>query len=174
MFLNKKFAEQIPDYKEQKVVIRRPRLGGILWDINDEQECEEVVEEMLDGLGLMEPIAPLIDLLHSHHTHEDFSDQYSWVKADFERSFYSKRSRIKIELVETVDDFPAWQIGEYYGHDDLVFRDLLSCFDHREQRLLIALRHGKTTTEISREMGLKGHASISRKLAILKERFSAY
>lgn len=168
--LEAELAEQVPDYKEQNLVLRRPRMGGTLWDIEDDQECEEVVEEMLDGLGLMEPIDPLVDLLHSHQTHEDFSDRYSWIKEDFERSFYSKRSRVKVVLVETADEFPSWHAEECCGHEDLLFRDLLSCFDRREQRLLVALRHGKTTTEIAREMGLKGHASVSRKIAQIKER----
>ena len=163
-------AEQVPDWKEQGLLIRRPRMGGTIWDISDQAECEEVVDEMLDGLGLMEPLDPLLDLLHSHRAHEDFSNQYSWIKEDFERSFYSKRSRVKVVMVETIDEFPAWNAGECFGHEDLIFRDLLSCFDRKDQRVLIALRHGKTTTEIARESGLKGHASISRRISQIKKR----
>jgi hypothetical protein len=118
----------------------------------------------------MEPIDPLLDLLHSSPTHEDFSPVNSWIKEDFERAFYSKRSKVKVVLVETVDEFPAWEACSSYGHEDLMFRDILSCFDRKERMLLIALRHGKTTSEIAREMGLKGHASVSRKLTQIKKR----
>jgi hypothetical protein len=73
-------------------------------------------------------------------------------------------------MVETIDQFPAWNAGECFGYEDVVFRDLLSCFDRTSQRILIALRHGKTTTEIAREAGLKGHASISRRISQIKRR----
>lgn len=168
--IEQNLAEQVRDWKEQGLLVRRPRMGGTIWDINDEAECEEVIEEMLDGLGLMEPLDPLLDLLHSHRTHEDFSSQYSWIKEDFERAFYSKRSQVKVVMVETIDSFPAWNVGECFGHEDMIFRDLLSCFDRKDRRILIALRHGKTTTEIARESGLKGHASISRRISQIKNR----
>jgi hypothetical protein len=168
--LRAEFEKSIPTSELDHLEIRRPRMGGELWDIEDEDECDAVVEEMLDGLGIMEPIDPLLDLLHSHRTQEDFSPTYSWIKEDFERSFYSKRAKVKVVLVETVDDHPAWAVGSCIGHDDVIFRDILACFDSREQKLLVAVRHGKTTTEIAKEMGLKGHASISRKLARIKER----
>jgi hypothetical protein len=167
--IEQNLAEQVPDWKEQRLLVRRPRMGGTIWDINDEDECEQVVDEMLDGIGLMEPLDPLLDLLHSHQTHEDFSSQYSWIKEDFERAFYSKRSRVKVVMVETVDHFPAWNAGECFGYEDVIFRDLLSCFDRKSQRILIALRHGKTITEIARESGLKGHASISRRISQIKK-----
>jgi DNA-binding NarL/FixJ family response regulator len=79
---------------------------------------------------------------------------------------------LKVVLVETIDEFPVWEAHSSYGHEDLIFRDVLSCFDRREQRLLIALRHGKTVSEISREMGLTGNASVSRKLARIKKRLT--
>jgi len=168
--LQREFANLNPESVVENFKIRRPRVGGDLWDIDDADECDDVVEEMLDGLGLMEPVDPLLDLLQSNPAHEDFSPIHSWIKEDFERAFYSKRAKVKVVLTETIDEFPAWEANSSSGHDDLVFRDILSCFDLKEQRLLIALRHGKTTSEIAREMGLKGHASVSRKLARIKKR----
>ena len=145
-------------------------MGGELWDSEDQEDCERVIDDMLDGLGILEPIDPVLELLQSHYTHEDFSEKYSWIKEDFERSFYSKRSRVKVVLVETTDEFPSWNVGESYGHDDVIFRDLLSCFDRREQRLLVAIRQGKTQNEIAEEWGLSGHASISRRISQIKQR----
>ena len=169
--LKEEFAQWLPaDSDHENFFIRRPRMGGALWDMHDEEECEEVVEEMLDGCGLMEPIDPILDVIQSQPAHEDFSERYSWIKEDFERSFYSKRSRVRVTLIETIDEFPAWEHGEAEGYADVLFRDVLARFNRSDRELLIALRHGKTTSEIARECGYKSHSHISRRLAIVKER----
>ena len=167
--LRSEFAKEHPERVED-FVLRRPRMGGELWHIDDEDECEAVVNDMIDGMGLMPEIDPIVEILQSHHAHEDFSDRYSWIKEDFERSFYSKRSKVKVTLVETIDEFPSWNASGCSYHQDMVFRDLLSCFNLRDQRLLIAVRHGKTQTEIAEEIGVSGHATISRRLARIKEK----
>src|SRR6185436_15978799 len=110
--------------------------------------------------------------LHRHHAHEDFSSRYSWVKEDFERSFYSKRSKLKVELIETVDDAPVWNSAEPDGYERVLFRDILAALNVRERRLLLALRMGKTSTEIARGQGLTGHAAISRRIKGLKAKIA--
>jgi len=149
---------------QDKFLVRRPLMGGELWDPDDPEECDDVVEEMLDGGGVMESLHPVIDALHSHRTHEDFSCQYSWVKEDFERSFYSKRSKVKVSLVETVDDLPAWEATEPDGYGDVLFRDLMCFVNPKDRHIVLALRQGKTVTEIARDKGLNGHAAISRRV----------
>lgn len=167
--LRERFFEEAPDATDD-FLIRRPRKGGTLWFEDDDDECEAVVEDMLDGLGVLDPVQPMLDLIHSHRVHEDFSDKYSWVREDFERSFYSKRSKVKVVLVETVDELPVWSADECYLDEGTVFRDLLACFDKRDQRLLIAVRRGFTQTEIASDLGLRGHASISRRINKIKAR----
>ena len=71
-------------------------------------------------------------------------------------------------LLETVDDVPAWSAGEPDGFADVLFRDLLAFFDRRDRHLLVALRHGKTTSEIARESGHKGHAAVARRVAAVR------
>jgi hypothetical protein len=103
----------------------------------------------------MESLDPAIETLHSHRVHEDFSDRYSWIKEDFERSFYSKRAKLKVSLVETQD-----------GYERVLFRDVLAFLNSSERHLVIALRSGKTTTEIACEA--KSHAAVLRRVKKLQ------
>ena len=162
--IEEKFRAEIAPEDQDRYLIQRPLMGGDLWDSDDPVDCEEIVDEMLDGGGVMESLHPVIDALHSHRTHEDFSDRYSWVKEDFERSFYSKRSKVKVSLVETVDDLPVWAAGEPEGYGKVLFRDLMCFFRPKDRHIILALRQGKTITEIARDNGLNGHAAISRRV----------
>ena len=160
--------QQLPAEDQDRYVIRRPLMGGDLWDPENPAECDEIIDEMLDGGSVMESLHPVLDVLHSHRTHEDFSDRYSWVKGDFERSFYSKRSRVKVSLVETVDDLPAWEATEPEGYGRVLFRDLMCFVEPKNRHIILALRQGKTVSEIARENGLNGHAAISRRVKQIK------
>jgi DNA-binding NarL/FixJ family response regulator len=51
-----------------------------------------------------------------------------------------------------------------------MFRDLLAFFDQRDRHLLVALRHGKTVSEIANELGHSGHAAVSRRVRSVKEK----
>jgi len=148
-------------------------MGGTLWDPNDEGECEDVIEEMLSGGEVMESLDPVLDVLQSHRTHEDFSDRYSWIKEDFERSFHRKRNKVRVTLLETIDNLPAWSAEEPSANGEVLFRDFLSFFDRRDRHLIVAVRQGKTLTEIASEVGHKGHAAISRRLAVVKNKLRA-
>ena len=121
----------------------------------------------------MESLDPLIELLHRHRTPEDFSSRYSWVKEDFERSFYSKRAKLKVDLIETIDDFPASHSGDHDGYGRVLFRDIVAFLDHRERRLMLALRQGRTISEIAACDGLTGHAAVSRRVKALKRKIKA-
>lgn len=45
---------------------------------------------------------------------------------------------------------------------------MIAMLDQKERRLVIALRLGKSASTIARESGLRGHASVSRRIAALK------
>ncbi|MGB6309816.1 MAG: hypothetical protein WBF89_18685 [Steroidobacteraceae bacterium] len=75
-----------------------------------------------------------------------------------------------VDLVETLDDAPVWDVEECDGYGDVLFRDLLSALNLKERRLVIALRQGKTVCDIAADEHLRGHASISRQVAKLKAR----
>lgn len=51
-----------------------------------------------------------------------------------------------------------------------MFRDILAALDLRERKLFLALRMGKTVTEIATGDNLAGHASISRRIKTLKQK----
>lgn len=155
-----------------KFVLRRPLMGGTIWLETDAEERDAVLEDALTGAGVMESLEPVIDLLQSQRAHEDFSDRASWVKEDFERSFYSKRAKLKVELVETMDEAPVWSTDDCDGYGEVLFRDIVAALDVNQRRLLLALRMGKTVTQIGAEEGLHGHSSISRRVKDLKKRIA--
>lgn len=166
--LTRKLRKCIPKEQWSNFLVRRPLMGGWLWDPDDPEECEAVVEEMLDGGGVMDSLHEILEVLHTHRTHEDFSDRYSWIKEDFERSFYRKRAKVRVTLLETVDESPVWSAKEPAGYAELLFRDLLSFLDRRDQHIIIAVRQGKTVSEIACGLGHKGHAVVSRRLQAIK------
>jgi len=159
---------QLPEEDRHLFRVERPLMGGTIWDVFDADEREDVLKAAIDGDGVMESLEPVIDLLHRHRVHEDFSDRHSWIKEDFERSFYSKRSRLKVDLLETVDDAPAYDLEPNEPYEQVLFRDIIAMLDQKERRLVIALRMGKNASTIARESGLRGHASVSRRIAALK------
>jgi hypothetical protein len=97
----------------------------------------------LTGAGVITSLEPVIELLQSRRAHEDFSSRASWIKEDFERTFYSKRAKLKVELVETLDDAPVWATDECAGYGEVLFRELIAALDLKERRRLLALRLGK-------------------------------
>lgn len=171
--LEEEFRQQIRDHSEGQFVLRRPLYGGDVWDVENPEEREAVVDEAIRGDDNESSLGPVIELLRSHRAHEDFSTRHSWIKEDFERSFYSKRAKLKVELIETIDDVPVWDSDECEGYSDVLFRDVIAALDIRERTLLLAIRSGKTVCEISREAGLQGHASVSRRVAKLKNRIAS-
>lgn len=158
----------LPEEERHLFDIQRPLMGGDVWDEFDADEREEVLQSAIDGDGVLESLDPVVELLHRHRTHEDFSAANSWIKEDFERSFYSKRAKLKVDLVETIDDAPAYALEPNEPYEQVLFRDVIAMLDQKERRLVIALRLGKSASTIARESGLRGHASVSRRIAALK------
>jgi hypothetical protein len=170
--LRNALRESLPTEDRAHFDVRRPLMGGPIWMEDDADEREAVIEDALSGAGIMDSLAPVIELVNSRRAHEDFSSRASWIKEDFERAFYSKRSRLKVELVETVDDAPVWTTDECDGYGDVLYRDLLAALDLRERTLFLALRMGRTVTEIAAREGLSGHAGVSRRIKALKAKIA--
>jgi hypothetical protein len=101
----------------------------------------------------MDSLEPVIELLQRQCAHEDFSARASWIKEDFERSFYSKRAKLKVEFVETLDHAPVWSVDECEEYGEILFRDLIAALNVRERRLLPALRSGKTVRDLAMREG---------------------
>jgi len=166
--LSAKILGEIPEKDRTEFKVRRPLQGGRIWDENSLEEREGIIDDAIQGIGTMESVQPVIELLLSRKTQDDFSERTSWIKEDFERAFYSKRAKVKVELIETLDDCPVWASDGNEGYENALFRDVLSFLDRKERKLVIALRMGRTVSEIATSQGLNGHGSVSRKLKALK------
>lgn len=166
--LRQQFLDSIPEEDREKFKVRRPLRGGELWDENDDDDRNYVLDAAISGVGVVESLDPVVEVLTTHRCHDDFAARHSWIKEDFERSFYSKRAKLKVDLVETVDDAPVWASTDNEGYEHALFRDVLSFLDLKEKRLVLALRSGRTVSDIASQQGLSGHASISRKIKALK------
>ena len=166
--LRSKILADVPEDERHLFEVKRPLMGGDVWDEFDADEREEVIQCAIDGDGVLESLEPVVELLHRHRTHDDFSAIHSWIKEDFERSFYSKRAKLKVDLVETIDDAPAYTLEPNEPYECVLFRDVIAVLDQKERRLVVALRSGKNASTIAREAGLRGHASVSRRIAALK------
>lgn len=168
--IDEKLRSTLPPDQSGKFVVRRPLFGGDLWNMDDPSDCDAMVDDLLDGARILSPIDSVLDVLRSHYAHEDFSARYSWIKEDFERAFYHKRAPVKVTFVETVDDHPVWHADGPAGYGNVLFRDVLARLDPRDRRIVVALRLGKTVSEIASEEGLRGHSGISKRLRVIKRR----
>lgn len=166
--LTKRLHDELPPEDRTKYRLQRPRLGGELWNAEDERERASILDELVRGEE--DSLAPVIQLLIEQPTHEDFSDRYSWIKEDFERSFYSKRAKVKITMIETIDECPVWIDGESAANERLVLRDLFAAVNPKDRRILLALRQGRTVAEIAADHNYKGHAHISRRVKEIQAR----
>lgn len=166
--LREKLLSQLPEEERHLFEVRRPLMGSDVWDEFDADEREDAIQCAIAGDGVLPSLEPVVELLHSHRAHEDFSATTSWIKEDFERSFYSKRAKLKVDLIETVDDAPAYQLEPNEPYEQVLFRDVVAVLNQKERRLVLALRLGKNASTIARDAGLRGHASVSRNIAALK------
>jgi hypothetical protein len=85
--IESKIRSAYPDCDWSKFEFRRPLKGGDLWFPDDQGECDAVIDEAIEGGGIMDSMTPLLETLLSNRVQDDFSDRYSWVKEDFERTF---------------------------------------------------------------------------------------
>jgi hypothetical protein len=59
---------------------------------------------------------------------------------------------------------------ENEGYGELLLRDIFACLDVRERTLLVAMRMGKSVSEIAAAEDLAGHGSVSRRVERLKQK----
>ena len=170
--LRDQFLAELPAEERHLFLVQRPLMGGDVWNEFDADEREDVIQSAIDGDGVLDSLDPVVELLHRHRTHDDFSSANSWIKEDFERSFYSKRAKLKVDLIETTDDAPAYALEPNEPYEQVLFRDVIAVLNQKERRLIIALRLGKNASTIAREAGLRGHASVSRRIATLKAKIA--
>ncbi|HWB20979.1 MAG TPA: hypothetical protein VG711_11810 [Phycisphaerales bacterium] len=168
--LQKMMDEDIPSQEREKFVLTRPRIGGYLWDSKDASDRNRIADLLISGNESIKSLQPVVDVLLGSSAHEDFSDRFSWIKEDFERKFYSKRSKMKITLVESVDDCAYYDGTDTPGYDDILFRDIMAFFDAEDRRVILALRQGRTKSGIAEQLGYSGHSAISRRAVRIERR----
>jgi hypothetical protein len=161
--LRQRVHKFIPVADRKSFRLTRPREGGTLWEPKNPDDRKWIADVLLDGDSTAESLEPVVETLLGSAAHDDFSDRYSWIKEDFERAFYSKRSKVKVKLCEFIDE-AVHDGAETPGYANILFRDLMAFFDQRDRTIILALRQGKTQSAIAEQLGCAGHASISRRI----------
>src|SRR5260370_41230356 len=88
----------------EEVWIERPRMGGTLW-MGGEEAAEEM-QSLVDEAERNGRCAAS-SMLRSHRVNDDFSPRWSHARVDFERTLYSKRSKVQVSFVELKDTLPV-------------------------------------------------------------------
>jgi len=164
----KKIKKKVP----QEVEVCRPLIGGPIWQGEDEawNATKEIVE-IADRNGKLRNI---IEAVKSNRIKDDFSNEWSYAKEDFERRIFKKRSKIKVTFVELHDTPPVH--GPYSElHEDLLWEDFLGLLDTKEKRIVVCLRNGITKIgEISRMLGYANHSPVSKSLSKIRKKALKY
>ena len=80
-----------------------PRKGSDIW--SGEQQAAEFVELTVEAADRTGRLRDILDGVRCHRVQDDFSNQWSHAKEDFERKLNHKRSKVKVTFVE-LDDQP--------------------------------------------------------------------
>lgn len=150
------------------VRVDRPRYAADVWEGEDEAwEATEQLFETADGGGRLRA---LIDAVKSGRCEDDFSDEWSFAREDFERKLYSKRSKVKVAFVEFDDTIPVHG-PEAEIHDRLLWENFIALLNPKEKQIVICLRNGATNlTEVAEEMGYANHSPVSKALAEIRRK----
>jgi len=153
---------------------RRPCYGGQVW--SGEEDALDAAEEVVEVADEHGRLRGLLDAIQSNRVQDDFSPRWSFLKEDFERKVYRKRSKWKVTFVELDDTLPVHAPDvEVDVERRLLWQLFFTTLNERERRVIICLRNGSTTaTEIAAELGYANHSPISKALGILRRRARRY
>lgn len=164
----KKIKKNIP----QEVKVCRPLIGGPIWQ--GEEEAWNATKEIVEIADKNGELRNIIDAVKSNRIKDDFSNEWSYAKEDFERRIFKKRSKIKVTFVELHDTPPVH--GPYSElHENLLWEDFLGLLDTKEKRIVVCLRSGITKMgEISRILGYANHSPVSKALSKIRKKALKY
>ncbi|MEU8346628.1 sigma-70 family RNA polymerase sigma factor [Spirillospora sp. NPDC048832] len=149
-----------------------PRVGSDLWQ--GQAEAAEVVRATVEHADTDGRLRGILDAVRANRVQDDFSEHWSFAREDFERKLYSKRSKVTVRFVELTDTIPV-QGPETEVLDGLVYGDFLALLDPRERQIVVMLHSGVTKlTEIADLLGYANHSPVSKRLARIREKASAY
>ena len=108
-----------------------------------EDEAWEVTRDLVDEADRDGRLRGIIDAVRSNRVEDDFTDQWSYAKEDFERKLYHKRTKVKVTFVELSDTIPVHgPRSEVF--EELLWEDFLALLYHKERRVVVLLRNGVT------------------------------
>jgi len=174
-FDDKKQVKQLERLRRETpddIEVNRPFRGGIVWYGEDEAwNATKNIVEIADKNGKLRSI---IDAIKSNRIEDDFSDQWSFAKEDFERKIYKKRSKFKVNFVELNNKIPVHSPSSE-THENLLWEDFLSILDTKEKRIVVLLKSGVTNLgEIGKILGYANHSPISKSLAKIRLKAQKY
>ena len=143
-------------------VAANPRKGTDAW--RGEEQAAEVVRWTVDAADAGGRLRGILDAVRSHRCEDDFSDQWSGAREDFERKLYSKRSKTKVRFVELTDIIPVHgPESEVVGR--MLCGDFMALLDERDRTVVVLLSSGVTSlTEVATIMGYSNHSAVSKRL----------
>jgi hypothetical protein len=154
------------------VSVHAPRMGGTLWE--GEDDSRQVVQALIQSADEGGKLRAIVDAVRSHRVEEDFSDQWSFAREDFERKLYRKRSKVKVRFVELTETIPVHgPESEVIEH--ILWQDFMGLLNHKEREIVVLLRSGVTHLgDIARHMGYANHSPVSKALSRIRSRALAF
>lgn len=156
----------------QGAIAGNPRMGGDVWA--GEQEAAEAIAQTVQAADATGQLRSLLDAVRSNRVEDDFSEQWSYAREDFERKLFKKRSKTKVRFVELTDTIPV-QGPESEVLDRVVTNDFLTLLDQKNQQIVILLNSGITKkTEIAEILGYANHSAVSKRLQQIQKAATDY
>jgi len=147
--------------------VEPPLKGGTIW--MGEEEAMDVTRLLVEEADKEGRLRAILDALQSHRVEDDFSTRWSTVKADFERSLYRKRSKVRVTFIELNETIPIHS-ADTEVHDDIFWQEFIALLDQKERHVLVLLRNGLTQSEISKNLGYANHSPVSKAIARIRDR----
>lgn len=153
-------------------VVGHPRAGGAVWV--GEEDARDAVAETVGAADQTGRLRGILDAVRSHRVEDDFSDQWSYAREDFERQLHGKRRKVKVAFVELTDTIPV-QGPESEVLGTMITNDFLALLDTRNRQIVVLLNSGVTSkTEIAERLGYANHSAVSKRLVQIRKKAQAY
>lgn len=149
------------------VLTGNPRTGGQVWF--GEDDAADALTETIAAADKEGRLRALLDAVKSNRVADDFSDQWSFAREDFERRLHHKRAKVSVRFVELTDTIPV-QGPESQVLGDLVTNDFLALLDDKNRQIVVLLNSGVTKgTEIAKVLGYANHSAVSKRLTQIRK-----
>jgi hypothetical protein len=149
-----------------------PRKGGDIW--TGETDAAEALAWTVEEADRTGRLRGILDAVRSHRTEDDFSDRWSYAKADFERKLNGTRRKIKVHFVELDDTTPV-QSPESEVVGDIVTSQFLALLNPTDRAVVIVMNSGVTKlTDVADQLGYANHSAVSKRLTRIRRQAQAF